>query len=597
MISRPGVWCLLLCLLLYGLTSSGRLGTWDADLYYAVTERLVTAGRLDVPEELVIGHPEWRGRGGRFYAPFDLGQSLANVPFYLIGRGAARVLSSSAREPQARRQTIEYLVPRGVVAMSNALWMALAVAAVGGIAGALGWGRRDQAAAMLLTGLATMAWPYATVGFNQALATLGQTAALLGAVRWARRRRCADAWLTGGGMALGLLARLNTVLALPGLLIVALGNGRSDRSSLNGERTSRPAGSPPARGVSPLCNQIRGGLATLSGFIVPVIPALVLAGLHNWIRFESVFCGGYHGDANTALSLANLPRNFYLLTLSPAKGIVWYSPIVVLAGFGAWRARRQAWVQGAAVVAAAYLVFFSLMNYGHSGVHSWGPRFLVPVMPLVGLLAVEGWRSAGADRRRGARVLAGALVALSVFIQVLAVSSDQSERVAAMEERWRQTSRFIAADSSPVTASRGTAAAGDYYTASWTRPSLSPISDRAEVFVHKLARGQGLGLAAGPTVFFRRQHPRALFYPSEAEMGRVKPIPPRHKTLILRYRWCFDFWWCYATAIGLWPRWMGVAVPVLAAVALGIILLGLRMAVVRKDRSAPLRSCATPRIP
>jgi hypothetical protein len=155
-------------------------------------------------------------------------------------------------------------------------------------------------------------------------------------------------------------------------------------------------------------------------------------------------------------------------------------------------------------------------------------------MPLIGLLAVAGWKSLPDGKL--VRPAAYGLIALSIFIQFLAVTSDQSERMAALEAHW----------------------GSDYYARSALNAALSPIADRGVVFVHKMHRLQGFGVGlknGDPSNFFKIQKPYVIFLPSSVTMqfeGRAS----RQKTLVLRYRYCFDFWWCYAGAMGIISRWM-----------------------------------------
>lgn len=517
----------LLCLGMYLATASGRLGTWDADIYYTVTENLVTRGRVDIPPALAYSHAaDWRGRNGLCYAPFDPGQSLANIPFYLAGRGAGAMLAT-LRGSSGNSGGVADLITRGFVALSNTLYTALIVWVVWAMAGELGWGRRGRTACAAVFGFATMAWPYATMGFNQPLACLGQTLGVWGALRFLRTARPADALLAGGGCALAISVRLNTALALPfcalPMLWTLYKSGAASRDKLR----------------------------ALAAFVLPVAAAVLLALGYNLLRFETPWRSGYAGDANTRFSIGFIPRGMLILLLSPAKGLPWYVPAVIPAiggllclarrgmpleaeKFGSSRARGW-FVFLSAGIAASYLLFFSAMAYGHSGLHSWGPRFFVPLMPLLGIAAWAGFEAWAA--RPGGRMFGVAILVLSVAIQAMAVVSDQGERVVAMQRRF----------------------GADFYERSFFSPGTSMLPDRVRAAGEKAA-----GLI----------EPRKL-RPAVRVASTGSGV---EKTLILDYADLPNWWWVYGRAMGLIPG------PVLGVgILTGLIVLGWLAGRVRRD--------------
>lgn len=523
----------LFCLGMYLLTASGRLGTWDADIYYTVTENLVTRGRVDIPPALAYAHAaDWTGRDGLCYAPFDLGQSLATIPFYLAGRGAGAMLAT-LRGSAGNGDGAADLIARGFVALSNTLYTALIVWVVWAMAGELGWGRRGRTACAAVFGLATLAWPYATMGFNQPLACLGQTLGLWGALRFLRTARPADALLAGSGCALAMSVRLNTALAVPFCALPMLWTLYKSRVAS------------------------REKLRVLGAFVIPVAAALLLALGYNLLRFETPWRSGYAGDANTRFSIGFIPRGIRILLLSPAKGLPWYVPAVILAAWGwTWLARggkrradaspphaaaepvagaRRWFAFLSAGIAAGYLLFFSAMAYGHSGLHSWGPRFFVPLMPLLGIAAWAGFESWAA--RPAGRLGGIAILTLSVSLQAAAVVSDQGERVVAMQRRF----------------------GADFYEHSFFSPGASMIPDRVRAAGEKAA-----GFLAP-----RKSRPAARI---------PAPGDGAEKALILDYADLPNWWWVYGHAMGLIPR------PALGAGLLGgLFLLGWLAGRVRGD--------------
>jgi hypothetical protein len=158
--------------------------------------------------------------------------------------------------------------------------------------------------------------------------------------------------------------------------------------------------------------------------------ALALAGhaLYNQLRFGSLFETGYGAQASASAFTTPLAVGVYGLLFSSGKGIAWFAPVLWLAPWGVAAmvrsrnhseaarrgeaARRAGW----AIVAAwsvALLVYGRFQHWGGDG--SWGPRYLVPVLPLAAIavgFAVDGVSRA---RRRLAWGLsvAGLLVTLA----------------------------------------------------------------------------------------------------------------------------------------------------------------------------------------
>ncbi len=137
----------------------------------------------------------------------------------------------------------------------------------------------------------------------------------------------------------------------------------------------------------------------------------------------------------------SLPVGFAGLTISPNRGILIYSPVVLLAVYGALRAWRSSLTSGpqaevkresfrradaillaryASLAALAILLTYSKFIAWWGG-HGYGPRYLTDAMPFVGILFPLGLSPLveGASPSRIGRTLAIAVFAYSLFIQAL----------------------------------------------------------------------------------------------------------------------------------------------------------------------------------
>jgi hypothetical protein len=152
-------------------------------------------------------------------------------------------------------------------------------------------------------------------------------------------------------------------------------------------------------------------------FGVPVALTMLFLAGWNLIRFGSPFSTGY--DLANSIEGFTTPfwHGFVGLWASFYKGVFWYQPIL-LAGFGglftAWRTRRGLLLLCLTIIGLHTVSYASWWAW--DGAWSWGPRFMLPLLPLMmlSLLPVLG----AARRNLRARAVVIALVAASVALQI-----------------------------------------------------------------------------------------------------------------------------------------------------------------------------------
>lgn len=382
---RPAV--LLGCLLLsaYLLAYTRAPGSADGQALLAVAANLANNGHADIG---VIGFTEWTltesgrmgnyGLDGTLYSKKGLTPSVLLLPLVT----AARVLP--------------WLPLRSTAMLFNPIVTTLTALALYALARTLRYSRVTAFSLGLIYGLGTLAAVYVKTLFGEPLAGLlliVSVLALENAPNTADHPRRNLSLYALAGLCLGLLIGINTIYTLftPVIGLYALWRGRLT-------------------------------LRQMLAFALPVIALLALLALYNWARFGSPLESGYHfaeGEGFTTPLLTGL----YGLFLSPYKGLVWYSPVLLLCVPG-WRMFRRdqprlAWLS--LLLIALQALFFAGWWSWHGGI-VWGPRFLLPVIPLLVLLLAPLVESA-----RKHRLLAAVLIvffALSAAVQVIGIALD-----------------------------------------------------------------------------------------------------------------------------------------------------------------------------
>lgn len=351
-------------LMLYLFTAGSNFSSGDAYAELRVTQSLVEHRWFDEqPSPKCLpgsgyGEP---GRDGRCYASHGIGYSLLLVPGYLLARAAIGVFGLPHCD------TWTYCVPMHLVSWTSCLLTALTVALLAQVCQDLGYGPRRAAGVALVYGFASLAWPYARYGFDVTPTALFLLAAVREALQ-ADTTQPGDAqvarWLRAGCFAaVTLLIRLPTLAALLPLAVACLLAQRA--------RPRRPA------------------IASLIAFAAPLAAALLWTAWFNQVRFASPLDDGHAHNAADALTSTPWLGIVGML-LSPGKGLVWYCPasLVAVAAVPAFYRRHRRACVLCLSVAAASAVPYVLVNDWYGG-DAWGPRFLLPVLPLLLIPLVE----------------------------------------------------------------------------------------------------------------------------------------------------------------------------------------------------------------
>lgn len=344
----------------YILTMSGHTYSSDEETMLAAGESLVSTGWFDISRDETFLMNRVRGVDGRSYSRYGPGQSVVAAPFIAAGRALAGTAPG-------------YTVL--IIRIGALLLPALITAATGLLlyawAREIGYGARPSLLVGLLFGLTSLAWPYSRTFFAEPLATFFLVLSAYGLRRGERH------WwaIAGAAAAAALATKLQTGLALPLIAGYGLLCSWGRRPESRGEQWW-------AAGVwRPVVGRAAFGL------LGAALPLAVLL-LYNTLVFGGPLDSGYGGVSAERFLSGNWRRGLYGLTLSTGKGLLLFSPTIVLGLAGMFFGVRRQWRESllAAAMLAAHLAFYSQVEYWH-GDGSWGPRYMLFVVPFLYLPA------------------------------------------------------------------------------------------------------------------------------------------------------------------------------------------------------------------
>lgn len=367
--------------LFYILTDSGRIQTIDVAQSVAVSQAILHGHVWVTGFSVIPGGGVVTGVGGHAYAAHDIGLSVLFLPVsalatsHLITAGVATFLYT----------LVDPLFGAGLVAVFAAFCLAL------------GASRTATVAATVTAALTTPLWVYSHLAFD---AVPTAFFVLLGALGLWRFRESGG---TGSILLAGCAAGAAVLVREDAVLFVAIACGWALHLAWK-RRTVL-------------------GIRNVLAWVVPLALAGTVTLVYDQVRFGSLFDSGHGHDPQVAATTPLL-HGLAGLVASPGKGLVFFAPTVLLAVFGArwmWRMAPDL-VLLIAGVSVAYLLFDArLANW--SGAEAWGPRFLVPIMPLMLLPTAsvfDRWRALELPWR----ALGGLLVAAGFLVQVAGVLTE-----------------------------------------------------------------------------------------------------------------------------------------------------------------------------
>ncbi len=332
------------------------------------------------------------GRGGRFYVHSGIGQALTALPLVALARCMGHLWRGSNLDA-LKRLVVSFFCPI-VAAIAVALLFRLIVE--------LGYPPRAAFAAVCSLAFGTFFFAHAKFFMNHILIAGLLAAGLLCAHRASNHR--APIYLFLSGLTAGWIILTRSDCFTYAVLIPLYWWLSSDVNS--------------DRKVYPLLLMFLGGLLPISILI-----------FWNVVRFSSLFDMGYNLSNSALANYA--PFNAPFLTgflgqlFNLQTGLIWYAaPLLVsLVGFRSlYRSQRPAAITAAASLLLPLLFYAKFSNW--AGEISWGPRFLLPALPLLAVASVPVWQQYFESGRF--RLLLFVTLVAGVAVQLCGVLADHN---------------------------------------------------------------------------------------------------------------------------------------------------------------------------
>ena len=339
---RPLYVFLFFGLVLSILFSSGQIENPDTHLRLTQTRIILDDNKFGLPDD--VGEDSHGNisinKDGKRFMVYNPGQTIIFIPIYYF----ANLVSTD--------EANTYYFSAFCVSFLNYMVHALCAFILFKIALLLSAVKKQAYLVSVFFGLTSYSFVFAQSTYEHHFEMLF----ILLSVYFALKKDTNHAGLLSGLLlSLGLVFRTTSILALPAILLLQKNNN---------ER-----------------------LKVLMSLTIGV--AFVF--LYNYYRFGNPLETGYslawslaNSDKFDYWSFSGFPKAFFGFLFSPGKGLIFFSTTLVIAFFGIktfWKKQRLIFY-AILLISAAYLIIFSLNFAWHGSIWSYGPRYILPIIPF-----------------------------------------------------------------------------------------------------------------------------------------------------------------------------------------------------------------------
>ena len=306
---------------------------------------LFRSGALDIPPNIIDNGSNF---GDKFYIWAEVGEALLAIPFYCVGKIVAFVLPVSVQ--------FKSLLVKAIVSTMNAFFGALLAVVFFRLCRKYSSVRTSLFLTLTLC-FGTFLFPYLKTisrDVQLALCLTGSVYFLFSFTGETKQKKTENKKILYAGVfsALGFLVKmvfLLNVFFLSGYVLYL--------SWRNIEKVK---------------------LIALYAF--PLIASFLIFFLYNYLRFGNIFETGYHGGTSFTTPLY---YGLYGLLLSSGKGFILFAPITIIL---LWCSKIYFEKHKAEAVLVFSILIANVVLYAKyvawAGDGSWGPRYLVSIIPL-----------------------------------------------------------------------------------------------------------------------------------------------------------------------------------------------------------------------
>jgi len=375
---------------IYLLTFSGKFHVMDELAVFSAANNLAQHGRADINQLIWTNHwtpnpPGVWGNDSILYTKKAPGISFITAPLIWLGHAI----------PGLNAVHVGLLTNSLVTALTASLLFLWLID--------LGFSQSVATITTLSYGLCTIAWVYARMFWESSMLALCFLVAVWSVYpiqHQAKIPKSKILWC-GLAMAIGLTLRFETAIAILLIELYLFYISVTDCKSVTSTKN----------------------LKSTILYIVPII--LTIFGLlyFNLTRFGSLSETGY-----TKEILFQRPWiGCFGLLFSPGRGLFIYAPIMVLLFWGirpTWQRLPRAYFGLIAMLCLSYWIFYGSW-YAWGGTWGWGPRFLLPILPLLMLFVAETLQSK--TNQLTSKIGVCFLIILSLIVNFLGITVDFNE--------------------------------------------------------------------------------------------------------------------------------------------------------------------------